>query len=584
MKEKEKINYSTRQFIGDMYTLIREDRMKFLFASVLIIATNILALYTPYFFGRIVQLFAYITPTTREDFMKLMFMWIGIVIAQHAIDFYGYTIASKIAEKARLDVLRNGVSHVLNIGSQWHENQSSGMVMNKIYRGGLSANGLLMNWFNAVIEWTVQGVGVLIALSVVDVNIAIAFLLFAVVYLLMNHFFRNIIAVNAAKVNEAEDTLANNMYENISNYRTVTLNGIVRLVVDKINDSLQATLDAIHKRINSQKGLNLFFNYYITAFRIICLIVIGFGVINGRFEVGFIAMFYGYMHLLANMLRHIRESSQQMITARVNFYHYNEIIKSPLPQDIKLQNVDIRTDWKKISIKNLTFSYGNNYALNKISLDINRGEKIGVVGLSGAGKSTLFKLLTKERSEYEGEILVDGVSLRTIRDESYYKQVTVVLQEAEVFNMSLKDNVTITSKKTDKKQLEFALKTSHLSEILPKLPKGEDTIIGQKGVKLSGGEKQRLGIARAIYKNPSLLLLDEATSHLDMETEEKIQDSLHEFFKGVTAVVIAHRLSTIKEMDRIVVIEDGKIIETGTPTELLEKKGRFRELWNKQLI
>ena len=150
----------------------------------------------------------------------------------------------------------------------------------------------------------------------------------------------------------------------------------------------------------------------------------------------------------------------------------------------------------------------------------------------------------------------------------------------------MRDNITITnySQKDNQQLLKQALDVAHIKEVVNRLPQGLDTIIGEKGVKLSGGERQRLGIARAIFKNPKLLLLDEATSHLDLESEEKIKDSLHKFFENVTAIVIAHRLTTIREMDKILVVEDGKLIESGSFEDLIVKRGRFFELWEKQKL
>jgi ATP-binding cassette subfamily B protein len=219
-----------------------------------------------------------------------------------------------------------------------------------------------------------------------------------------------------------------------------------------------------------------------------------------------------------------------------------------------------------------------------VSFDISRGEKVGIVGISGAGKSTLYKLLLKEHENYEGGILFDDIPLRNIKRSSYFKHSAVVLQDTEVFNFKLKDNISLSNVDESENEalLRRAVKIAHVTDFMNKLPDGLDTYIGEKGVKLSGGEKQRVGIARAIFKQPDVLFLDEATSHLDMESEEKIRDSLHSFFQQVTAVVIAHRLSTIKEMDRIIVIEKGEIVESGSFDKLIEKKGRFCELWDKQ--
>jgi ABC-type multidrug transport system fused ATPase/permease subunit len=177
------------------------------------------------------------------------------------------------------------------------------------------------------------------------------------------------------------------------------------------------------------------------------------------------------------------------------------------------------------------------------------------------------------------------VPLRKIRSSSYYDQAAVVLQDTEVFNLPLKENITIAqvSGGEDKKRLAQAVKIAHVDDFIGRLPQGVETPVGEKGIRLSGGEKQRVGIARAIYKQPQILFLDEATSHLDLESEEKIRDSLGKFFRTVTAVVIAHRLTTIRQMDRILVMEGGRIIESGTFEELQAKEGgRFRELWDKQ--
>ena len=221
-----------------------------------------------------------------------------------------------------------------------------------------------------------------------------------------------------------------------------------------------------------------------------------------------------------------------------------------------------------------------------VSFDIKRGERVGIVGLSGAGKSTLFKLLLKEYEDFTGEILFDKTPIQTITKSSYFEKAAVVLQETEVFNFSLRDNITIAGGTANNptRQLATALETAHVNDFMFKLSQGVDTLIGEKGVKLSGGEKQRLGIARAVYKQPDILFLDEATSHLDLESEEKIRDSLHQFFQTVTAVVIAHRLTTIKEMDRILVIENGGIIEEGSFDELYKQRGRFFDLWEKQKL
>jgi ABC-type multidrug transport system fused ATPase/permease subunit len=189
--------------------------------------------------------------------------------------------------------------------------------------------------------------------------------------------------------------------------------------------------------------------------------------------------------------------------------------------------------------------------------------------------------------DYEGEIKIGEVDLKQINRSSYIDNLAVVLQDTELFDASLEENINIAGidgVDISEKEMEKIYGTAYLTDLLIKLPEGKNTIVGEKGIKLSGGERQRVGIARALYRKPDILLLDEATSHLDADSEKKIQASLSEFFNDVTAIVIAHRLSTLKEMDRIIVLHEGGIVEEGTFEELLNKGGHFTKLWKMQRI
>jgi ABC-type multidrug transport system fused ATPase/permease subunit len=243
-------------------------------------------------------------------------------------------------------------------------------------------------------------------------------------------------------------------------------------------------------------------------------------------------------------------------------------------------------EWKEIKIDRVKFAYGKKDALQKVSLTIHRGEKVGIVGLSGAGKSTLFKLLLDLYEDYEGEILIDGVPLKNLQRQSFIDHVAVVLQDTELFDMSLKENIEIAAVHGNaaNNKLEDIIRMAHLESVVNQLSHGVDTIVGEKGIRLSGGQRQRVGIARALYRQPDILLLDEATSHLDAHSEKEIQKALEENMHKFTTIVIAHRLSTIKAMDKIVVLEHGKIAEQGSFEELLNKKGPFSKMWEEQKI
>ncbi|MFI3242336.1 MAG: ABC transporter ATP-binding protein [Alphaproteobacteria bacterium] len=238
----------------------------------------------------------------------------------------------------------------------------------------------------------------------------------------------------------------------------------------------------------------------------------------------------------------------------------------------------------KIEFKNINFSYdGKKDVLHNINLTIAPKEKVGIVGVSGGGKTTLAHLLLRIFDINNGEILIDGQNIKDVSLNSLYKNIGFIPQDTSLFHRSIEENILYgTFKTSDKKRDEIA-KQSYTDEFIKKLPDGYNTLVGDKGVKLSGGQRQRVGGARAILKNAPILVLDEATSALDSKSELYIQKSIAEIIKDKTVIAIAHRLSTLREMNRIVVIEDGKIIEEGSPKKLLSKKGKFAKLWKIQM-
>jgi ABC-type multidrug transport system fused ATPase/permease subunit len=301
--------------------------------------------------------------------------------------------------------------------------------------------------------------------------------------------------------------------------------------------------------------------------------------------VSILVLFFGYFRMIERATLEISDITNDIIIAKIGIQRMVSILHEEPTIEGKGKGLAYPSAWKQLEVRNVHFAYEHKAVLKDVSLTLNRGEKVGVVGLSGAGKSTFFNLLLDLHEEYTGEILLGGVSLKDIDRTAYIDHVSVVLQETELFNASLRDNITMAAvgeQELSEEHLQEVLRIAHLSSLLEKLPEGLESVVGEKGVKLSGGEKQRVGIARALYRKPDLLLLDEATSHLDVESEKLIQEALHDVFQKVTAVVIAHRLSTIREMDRIVVLDGGRIVEQGSFEQLLTRGGKFASLWKKQ--
>ena len=246
-------------------------------------------------------------------------------------------------------------------------------------------------------------------------------------------------------------------------------------------------------------------------------------------------------------------------------------VLKPLHGLVQFQSVDFR--YSDGSIENL---------FDNFTLAIEPGEKVGLVGRSGGGKTTITKLLLRFMDIDDGAILVDGQNIADVTQKSLRREISYVPQEAVLFHRSLMDNIRYGNADASEDEVIQASKLAHADEFIRTLPKGYDTLVGERGVKLSGGQRQRIAIARAILKQAPILLLDEATSALDSESEKYIQEALWKLMEGKTALVIAHRLSTIQRMDRIVVLEQGKIIEEGSHKELLAKKGTYADLWTHQ--
>lgn len=239
-----------------------------------------------------------------------------------------------------------------------------------------------------------------------------------------------------------------------------------------------------------------------------------------------------------------------------------------------------------IEIRNLGFRYGddpNNYIFKNLNISIAAGEHVGIVGLSGAGKSTLASLLMRFDDISEGEITIDGISIKNVAQSNLRQKIAYVPQEPLLFHRSIKENIAYHNHEATEEDIARATEAAHAHGFISKLSNGYETIVGERGVKLSGGQKQRIVIARAVLKNAPIILFDEATSALDSESEHIIQKALPEIIGSHTAIIIAHRLSTVAGLDRIIVMHDGAIEEQGTHAQLLKKKGRYYSLWKKQI-
>ncbi|MDG2390895.1 MAG: ABC transporter ATP-binding protein [Planctomycetaceae bacterium] len=307
----------------------------------------------------------------------------------------------------------------------------------------------------------------------------------------------------------------------------------------------------------------------------------GWQVLQSQLTLGDLVMFLAYLLMLLGPLAVLAQSAAQFQNSLSGLDRVLDLLEEDRemddPNTIKLEHNQVQG---KITMEDVSFRYPNadQDALTAIDLQIGAGETIALVGPSGAGKTTFCNLVARFYDPTEGRILLDDRDLKTIDVENYRQLIGVVEQDVFLFDGSITDNIGYGNRQSSMKEIRHAAKVANADEFIEELPEAYDTVIGERGVKLSGGQRQRLAIARAILADPKILILDEATSNLDTESERLIQSALKTLIANRTCFVIAHRLSTITHASRILVIDDGRILECGTHSELMEHNGRYREM------
>lgn len=318
--------------------------------------------------------------------------------------------------------------------------------------------------------------------------------------------------------------------------------------------------------------------------QIIAISISSWLVAEGKVDIPTVIFCLSYLQLVGSQLFIIGDLLNGYEEALLEASPMTEMLMQPTKINDKVTAESITSLEPSVNLSNVSYRYSDSQdnVLSNIKLDIPAGQKVGLVGHSGAGKTTVTHLLLRFDDVSEGDILIGKYNIQDITQKSLRENIAYVPQEPMLFHRSLRENISYGKPDATDSEIRKAAKQANALEFIEKLPKGFDTLVGERGVKLSGGQRQRIAIARAILKDAPILILDEATSALDSESEKLIQQALEKLMKNRTSIVIAHRLSTIAKLDRIIVLDKGKIVEDGSHKELLEKDGVYASLWKHQ--
>lgn len=526
--------------------------------------------------------------TNQEKFSHLG-VAIGIalfifLIVRPPIEFIRQYLAQWTSNKILYDIRKQLYNHLQALSVRFYANNQVGQVISRVINDveqtkDFILTGLMNIWLDCIT--------IIIALSIMfflDVKLTFAAIFIFPFYILTVYFFfgrlRKLTRVRSQALAEVQGFLHERV-QGMSVIKSFAIEDNEAKNFDNHNKNfLQRAFQHTRRNAYSFAAIN-------TVTDLGPIIVIGVGsylAITGSITVGTLAAFVGYLEQLFGPLRRLVSS---FTTLTQSFASMDRVFQL-MDEDYDIKNgigaQPIKISKGQIDLKHVSFKYNENEkeVLHDINLTINKGETVAFVGMSGGGKSTLINLIPRFYDVTQGEILIDHHNVKDFLTGSLRNQIGLVQQDNILFSDTVKENILLGRPDATDDEVVEAAKMANAHDFISNLPNGYDTEVGERGVKLSGGQKQRLSIARIFLNNPPVLILDEATSALDLESEAIIQEALDVLSKDRTTLIVAHRLSTITHADRIVVMENGRIVETGTHQQLINKRGAYEHLYSIQ--
>lgn len=567
--------------IKTLWQYLRKYKSKVYFIAFVAIISSIIGASIPYIYGRLVDI-AVKQGVKIELIFGILGLWFLLTLVMNWFNRYVSRKGADIGADASNNFVVDACNHVLHLSIGFHKDRKMGEILNRIGR----ASG----YFENIIQETVFslapslltvfiGIGIL---ACVEWRLALATILMVLLYILVTIFKTKPILKTQKILNKAYEKTYGDIYGSFSNVQVVKSSIAEDLekkrnifnfsdVLKKVRVSMKAwTSMGAWQQFVSGSGFVLVFGIGIFIFR------------SGSISAGELIMFIGYLNLVRQPVAYLAYN-YRMLKRGMTVIERVGILLRIKPE--RYERGTILKDIKgSVVFKNVSFRYKKKQpVLKSLSFKVKPGQVVALAGESGVGKTTLADLISRYYSPTKGKIFIDGYDIQKVDLHSLRKHIAIVPQEISLFNDTIKKNIAYGKPKASEREILKVSKAANAHEFIQKFPKKYKQIVGERGIKLSTGQKQRVAIARALLRDPKILILDEATSSLDSVSERLVQQALKHLIKGRTTFVIAHRLSTIAHADKIIVIEKGEITETGTHERLMKRRtGTYRKFYEMQ--
>jgi len=559
-------------------------KMRIIASVVLLFGSKILTVQVPFIFKDIVDHLTNTgTPMVFTLPLGLLLGYGAVRIASMGFQELRSTVFSKVAHDCIRDVSTNTFRRLHQLDLSFHLSRQTGSLSRIIDRGSRAINFLLNSMLFHVVP-TAFEIGLVSALmytqlgwefSALSLATIAAYTVFTVKITQWRTQFR-------VKMNSMDNEASNKMMDSLINFETVKYFNNEKVEVERYHKYLKEYDQASLKTTSSLSLLNFGQSFIFSLAMTAIMIMTAQGIVNGTMTVGDLVLVNGLLFQISLPLNFLGTVYREIKQSLIDMDHLFSLLN--LKPKIHDKEISKPLEFKDgtIVFKDISFAYNDSkQVLNNVSFECEGGKRVALVGTSGSGKSTILRLLYRFYDVNSGSIQIDGQDIRDVTLDSLRKNIGVVPQDTVLFNDTIYYNISYGNPSATKEQVEHAAKLAHIHDVILNMKNGYDTVVGERGLKLSGGEKQRVSIARAILKNSPIIFYDEATSALDTATEQVIMHALRELFKNRTTIMIAHRLSTVVDADEIIVLgHGGVILERGNHHQLLEiEHGKYRSMW-----